>query len=107
MGIGGSADICMSLAKKAILRPLGSHNPDPGVAKLEQDLYDALNGIGIGPMGLGGKNTLLGFHIEHAYCHTASHPVAINIQCWAARRATARIYPDGKVEYLTHKKGAR
>lgn len=107
MGIGGSADICMSLAKKAILRPLGSHNPDPGVAKLEQDLYNALNGIGIGPMGLGGRNTLLGFHIEHAYCHTASHPVAINIQCWAARHATARIYPDGKVEYLTHKKGVR
>lgn len=107
MGIGGSADICMSLAKKAILRPLGSHNPDPGVAKLEQDLYDALNGIGIGPMGLGGRNTLLGFHIEHAYCHTASHPVAINIQCWAARRATARIYPDGRVEYLTHKKGVK
>jgi len=104
MGIGGSADICMGLAKKALLRPLGSHNPDPAVASLEKTLFEALNGIGIGPMGLGGKNTLLGFHIEHAFCHTASHPVAINIQCWAARRATARIHPDGKVEYLTHKK---
>ena len=104
MGIGGSADICMGLAKKALLRPLGSHNQDPAVASLEKELYGALNGIGIGPMGLGGRNSLLGFHIEHAYCHTASHPVAINIQCWAARRASARIYPDGKVEYLTHKK---
>jgi len=107
MGIGGSADICMGLAKKALLRPLGSHNPDPAVASLEKELYDALNVIGIGPMGLGGKNTLLGFHIEHAFCHTASHPVAINIQCWAARRATARIHPDGKVEYLTHRKGGK
>ncbi len=102
MGIGGSADICMGLAKKALLRPVGSSNPDPDMARLEKELYAALNGIGIGPMGLGGKNTLLGFHIEHAFCHTASHPVAINIQCWAARKATARIHPDGKVEYLTH-----
>jgi fumarate hydratase subunit alpha len=107
MGIGGSADICIGLAKKALLRPLGSRNPDPAVAALEKDLYDALNGIGIGPMGLGGKNTLLGFHIEHAFCHTASHPVAINIQCWAARRATARIHPDGKVDYITHGKGGK
>lgn len=103
MGIGGSADICMTLAKKALLRPLGQPHTDPEIAKLEKELYNALNGIGIGPMGLGGKNTLLGIAIEYAYCHTASHPVAINIQCWAARRATARIYPDGKVEYLTHK----
>jgi len=107
MGIGGSADICMNLAKKALLRPLGSHNPDPAVASLEKELFGALNSIGIGPMGLGGKNTLLGFHIEHAFCHTASHPVAINIQCWAARRATVRIFPDGKVVYLTHQKEGR
>jgi fumarate hydratase subunit alpha len=107
MGIGGSADICMSLAKKALLRPLGSRNTDPAVASLEKDLYEALNGIGIGPMGLGGRNTLLGVQIEHAFCHTASHPVAINIQCWAARRATARIHADGKVEFLTHRKGVK
>ena len=53
-------------------------------------------------MGLGGKTTLLGLNIEYAHCHTASHPVAINIQCWAARRATARLYEDGKVEYPSH-----
>lgn len=103
MGIGGSADICMGLAKKALLRPIGSHNPDSEMARLEQELFDALNCIGIGPMGLGGKNTLLAFNIEHAFCHTASYPVAINIQCWAARKASARIHPDGKVEFLTHK----
>ncbi len=102
MGVGGSADICMALAKKALLRPLGSTNPDPDVARLERELFEALNGIGIGPMGLGGRSTLLGLHIEHAHCHTASHPVAINIQCWAARRATAIIHPDGRVECPTH-----
>ncbi|MGQ9583622.1 MAG: fumarate hydratase [Thermoplasmatota archaeon] len=102
MGIGGSADICTALAKKALLRPLGSANPDPDVARLERELFEALNGLGIGPMGLGGRSTLLGLHIEHAHCHTASLPVAINIQCWAARRATAVLHPDGRVECPTH-----
>jgi fumarate hydratase subunit alpha len=102
MGIGGSADISMKLAKEALLRPVNEHHPDQEIAMLEKDLFEALNTIGIGPMGLGGKTTLLGFNIEYAHCHTASHPVAINIQCWAARRATARIYADGNVEYPTH-----
>jgi len=105
VGIGGTADVAMKLAKGALLRPLGSRNPDPEVAKLEEELLEALNGLGIGPMGLGGKTTLLGVHIEVAYTHTASLPVAVNYQCWAARRATARIYPDGRVEYITHKRG--
>ena len=103
MGIGGSADISMKLAKEALLRPVNEHNPDQEIAVLEKELYEALNAIGIGPMGLGGKTTLLGLNIEYAHCHTASHPVAINIQCWAARRATARIYEDGKVEYPSHR----
>jgi fumarate hydratase subunit alpha len=94
----------MKLAKEALLRPLGSRNPDPEIAKLEEELLEALNGLGIGPMGLGGKTTLLGVHIEVAYTHTASLPVAVNYQCWAARRATARIYADGRVEYITHKR---
>ncbi|MEM4728617.1 MAG: fumarate hydratase [Thermoplasmata archaeon] len=104
VGIGGSADLSLALAKRALLRPLGSRNPDPEAARLEEELFDALNGIGIGPMGLGGRSTLLGLHIELAHCHTASLPVAVNIQCWAARRATARIHPDARVEWLTHKK---
>jgi len=105
VGIGGTADVAMKLAKEALLRPLGSRNPDPEVAKLEEELLEALNGLGIGPMGLGGKTTLLGVNIEVAYTHTASLPVAINYQCWAARRATARIYPDGRVEFISHKRG--
>jgi tartrate/fumarate subfamily iron-sulfur-dependent hydro-lyase alpha chain len=102
VGIGGAADISLKLAKQSLMRPLDQRHPDPDIAKLEEELYDALNIIGIGPMGLGGKTTLLGINIEYAYCHTASHPVAVNIQCWAARRAVARIYDDEKVEYLLH-----
>jgi fumarate hydratase subunit alpha len=94
MGIGGSADISMKLAKKALLRPVTSRHPDADIAALEDELLQALNETGIGPMGLGGNTTVLGMNIEYAYCHTASHPVAINIQCWAARRASARIYED-------------
>jgi fumarate hydratase subunit alpha len=102
VGIGGSSDICMKLAKQALLRPLNERNRNPEVAKLETELLDALNMLGIGPMGLGGKTTVLGLNIEYAYCHTASLPVAINVQCWAARRGTVRIHPDGKLEFPTH-----
>jgi len=104
IGIGGTADVAMKLAKEALLRPLGSRNPDPEVARLEEELLEALNSLGIGPMGLGGKTTLLGVNIEVAYTHTAGLPVAVNYQCWAARRASAKIYPDGRVEYTSHKK---
>jgi fumarate hydratase subunit alpha len=102
VGIGGSSDICMKLAKQALLRPLNERNRNPEVAKLETELLDALNMLGIGPMGLGGKTTVLGLNIEYAYCHTASLPVAINVQCWAARRGTVRIHPDGKLEFPVH-----
>lgn len=98
VGIGGSADISMKLAKQALMRPVTKRHPDPQIAAMETELLEALNEIGIGPMGLGGKTTVLGVNMEYAFCHTASHPVAVNIQCWAARRYTARIYED-KVEY--------
>jgi fumarate hydratase subunit alpha len=104
MGIGGSADICMKLAKEALLRPINQRHKDPEIAKLETELFDAMNMLGIGPMGLGGKTTMLGLNIEYAYCHTASLPVAINVQCWAARRGTVRIYPDGKLRFPTHER---
>jgi len=104
MGIGGSADICMKLAKEALLRPINQRHKDPEIAQLETELFDAMNMLGIGPMGLGGKTTMLGLNIEYAYCHTASLPVAINVQCWAARRGTVRIYPDGKLKFPTHER---
>ena len=99
VGIGGTADLVMVLAKKALARPVGSRNPDPLFAKLEEELEEAINSTGIGPMGLGGINTTLAVHIEWAYTHITQNPVAVNIQCWPARRARARIWKDGRVEY--------
>ena len=103
VGVGGGADIAMKTAKKALLRPLNQLNPNPELARLEKELYEAANSTGIGPMGLGGKFTVLGVNVEYAHRHPASYPVAVAFQCWAARRATARINADGTVEYLTHK----
>jgi len=103
VGIGGGADIAMELAKTALLRPLDEPHPNPIVEQLEEELLEAINRTGIGPMGLGGDFTALALRIEYAHRHPASYPVAIAFQCWAARRATARIYADGSVEYLSHK----
>jgi len=99
VGLGGSADYAMQLAKEAIMRPVGTRNPDPLVAALEQELYELLNQTGIGPMGLGGDVTVLQCHIEHADTHMTLNPVAVNYQCWAARRASAHISAAGDVEY--------
>jgi fumarate hydratase subunit alpha len=99
VGIGGSADEALVLSKKAVLRRLDRENEETALAKLERDLKEALNQTGIGPMGLGGRNTVLGVKIEEAYCHTASLPVAVTLQCWAARRASARIMVDDTVHY--------
>jgi len=102
VAVGGGADIAMKTAKKALLRPLNQSNPNPELARLEKELYEAANSTGIGPMGLGGKFTVLGVNVEYAHRHPASYPVAVAFQCWAARRATAWINADRTVEYLTH-----
>lgn len=99
LGIGGSADEALLLSKKALLRRLDQENKDATLAKLEAELKEGLNLTGIGPMGLGGRTTVLSVRAEEAYCHTASLPVAVNLQCWAARRASARIMKDGSVVY--------
>ena len=99
VGIGGSADYAMYLAKEAIARPVGTTNADPDVAKLERELFDLLNETGVGPMGLGGDVTVLSVHVEHADTHMTLNPVAVNYQCWAARRATAHVAADGEIEY--------
>jgi tartrate/fumarate subfamily iron-sulfur-dependent hydro-lyase alpha chain len=98
VGIGGSSDLCMMLAKKATARPLGSRHPDPQLAALEQELCDAINQSGIGPQGLGGATTALAVHIESAWTHITCNPVAVNLQCWRAERRRAKIWADGKVE---------
>ena len=103
LGIGGTCDVAMHLAKKALFRtPLGSPNPDPTVADLERKILKALNATGLGPMAMGGDTTSLAVHAEICGTHTAVVPLGITYQCWAARYSTARIYPDGKVSYLTH-----
>jgi len=99
VGIGGTADLVMKLAKEAIVRPVGQRHPDPEIAKMEEELEEAINSMGRGPMGLGGDITALAVHIETAYTHITQNPIAINTQCWPARRARAKIYPDGRVEY--------
>jgi len=99
VGLGGTADLCLRLAKEALFRPVGSPNPDPQIAALEGELLDAINRTGIGPMGLGGDTTALAVHIEEAHTHITMNPVAINIQCWRGERSSARIHPDGRVEY--------
>lgn len=103
VGVGGGADIAMMLAKEALLNPIGQPNSNPELAKLELEILKAANSTGIGPMGLGGKTTVLDVKVDYAHRHPASYPVAVAVQCWAARRASARINSNGIVEYLTHK----
>jgi len=103
VAVGGGADAAMELAKKALLRPLGEANADRMLAKIEQETLEAANMTGIGPMGLGGKTTVLDVHVDYAHRHPASFPVAVAFNCWAARRASARLSADGTVEYLTYK----
>lgn len=106
VGIGGFADTSMTLAKKALFRtPIGAKNPDPVVASLETELFEAVNGMGLGPMGFGGKTYALGVHVEVNGSHTAVVPVSVIFQCWACRYSKARIYSDGRVEYITHPEG--
>ncbi|MCZ8123516.1 MAG: fumarate hydratase [Magnetospirillum sp.] len=95
VGIGGTSDLCMHLAKVAATRALGSVCADPEGAKLEALLSGAVNALGIGPQGLGGDSTAFAVHIETAATHITMNPVAVNIQCHSARRATATFTPSG------------
>ncbi|PTN38320.1 fumarate hydratase [Desulfonatronum sp. SC1] len=85
IGIGGSFELAPKLAKQALLRPLNQLHPDPEIARMEQELLDEINTLGIGPMGLGGDTTCLGVRISMAPCHIASLPLAVNVQCHSAR----------------------
>lgn len=91
IGIGGTADRAMLLAKRALLRPVGQPHSDPRFAELEQRILAAVNNLGIGPQGLGGRQTALAVHIEATGAHIASLPVGVNIQCHAARHKEAII----------------
>ena len=98
VGIGGTSDLCMALAKRAATRALGTSCPDPEGVALEKSLTEAVNSLGVGPQGLGGDSTAFAVHIEIAATHITMNPVAVNMQCHSARRASASFTPAG-IEY--------
>lgn len=91
VGLGGTFEYVTLLSKKAILRPVGSHNKDSNTANLEADLLEEINKLGIGPQGFGGKITALAVHVETYPCHIASLPVAVNVECHSHRPKTVII----------------
>jgi len=98
VGVGGTADLCVHLAKIAATRRLGSHCADPDGAQLETQLSAAVNLLGVGPQGLGGDSTAFAVHVELAATHITMNPVAVNMQCHSARRASA-VLTDAGVTY--------
>jgi L(+)-tartrate dehydratase alpha subunit len=102
VGIGGAKDTCVRLGKEAAcLRAVGSRNPDPAIAALEDELTALGNYIGVGAMGFAGSSLVVATHIEVAYSHTGGMPVGIHSFCLSSRRSTARLHPDGRVEFRT------
>jgi len=95
VGVGGTADVCVHLAKRAATRPLGTHCADPEGAALETELSEAVNLLGVGPQGLGGDATAFAVHVELAATHITMNPVAVNMQCHSARRASALFTETG------------
>jgi tartrate/fumarate subfamily iron-sulfur-dependent hydro-lyase alpha chain len=93
VGVGGTSDLCVHLAKRAATRPIGTVNTDPLAAELEQTMTEAVNLLGVGPQGLGGDSTAFAVHIELAATHITMNPVAVNMQCHSARRARAWLKP--------------
>ena len=98
VGIGGTSDLCVALAKRAATRALGTTCPDSEGAALESSLTEAVNMLGVGPQGLGGDSTAFAVHVEVAATHITMNPVAVKMQCHSARRASASFTPAG-VEY--------
>lgn len=91
VGIGGTMDMTTHIAKKALLRPIGSRNSNPFYEKLENELLEEINKSGIGPLGMGGRMTALDVHIEYYPCHITSLPVAVNLQCHSVRQASIEL----------------
>lgn len=103
IGIAGSVEVAAKLSKKALLRPLGSHNTNSIGAELESRIEAGLNEIKIGPGGFGGVNSVMGVHIEQAARHPATLAVGLSTGCWAHRRALIKINTDIEYEILSHK----
>jgi L(+)-tartrate dehydratase alpha subunit len=102
VGLGGSKDTSVLLGKQAAcLRTVGSRNPDPKIAALEEELKELGNNIGLGAMGFMGSSMVVGCHIEIGYCHTGGLPMSVHMFCLSSRRATARLHADGRAEPRT------
>jgi len=95
LGLGGTSDLAVALAKRAATRPLGSRCSDPEGSAMEDQLSQAVNQLGVGPQGLGGDSTAFAVHIELAHTHITMNPIAVNMQCHSARRARAIFTPSG------------
>ena len=103
IGLGGSKDTCMVLGKRAAcLRVVGDRNPDPKIAKLEDELKELGNSIGMGAMGFVGKSMVIDCNVEVGYCHTGGMQMSVHAFCLSSRRAVARIHGDGSVQYRTN-----
>jgi len=101
IGVGGTGNIATNLAKQAAcLRLIGTRHPEPAIAELEEQLRGAINSLGLGPMGIGGKTSVFAVNVEYAYTHLAGIAVATSSNCWIARRATVRIDAGVRVEDL-------
>ena len=106
VGVATSVETASMLSKRALLRPLGTHNPNPRAAMLEEELERGINAIGLGPQGLGGISSVMGVHIENAARHPSTIGVAVSTGCWSHRRGTIEF--DGELNYtvLSHKEAA-
>jgi len=103
VGVSTSVETAAMLSKRAILRPIGSHHPDPQAAKMEALLEKGLNDVGIGPQGMSGSASVMGVHIEASARHPSTIGVGVSVGCWAHRRGTIRIQPDLSYEILSHR----
>ena len=102
IGLGGAKDACMVLGKRAAcLRVVGSRNSDPRIAAMEDEFKELGNSIGMGAMGFVGKHMVIDCNIEVGYCHTGGMQMSVHAFCLSSRRAVARLYADGRVEYRT------
>ncbi len=103
VGLSTSVETAAMLSKRAILRPIGSRNPEPRAAEMERLMEEGLNQLGVGPQGLTGSSSVMGVHIENSARHPSTIGVGVSVGCWAHRRGTIRINADLTYDILSHK----
>jgi tartrate/fumarate subfamily iron-sulfur-dependent hydro-lyase alpha chain len=101
VAVAAGGDMAVSLAKRAILRPIGVRHEDPRIARFEEELLEALNKLGVGPHGFGGKTSVLDVKFDYAHRHPATFAIGIVTSCWATRRVEAEVTADGKARILS------